>query len=290
MNSFKRVSIVGIGLLGGSLAKVMRKLGLANSIVGYGRNKANLEEAKDLNIIDEIAPDIQSAAKDVDLIVLCSPVRTIGQLVMEMAPHIEPGCLVTDVGSTKEALVLEMDKFIPEGVFFVGAHPIAGGEISGLRVSSDTLYEGAHCIVTPTDKTDPFALKRITELWETVGMQVSVMDVKEHDFIFGAVSHLPHILIFALMNTLGSLKSDNHDKITSFSGAGLRDITRIAGSEPVMWRDICTSNKDSILYCLDRFQETLNHLRSGIEQENGILLAQQFEAANKHRLNLVSNT
>ena len=289
MSLFNCVSIIGVGLLGGSLAKVIRKLNLSNLIVGYGRNKANLEEAKKLNIIDQIAPDIQSAVKDSDLIILCSPVRTIGKLIMDMTPYIKPGCLVTDVGSTKENLVLEIEKSVPKDVFFVGAHPIAGGEASGFRLSSDTLYEGAHCIITPTDKTDPVALKRITKFWETVGMKVSRMDAKEHDFIFGAVSHLPHILIFALMNSIGSLKSENHEKITSFSGAGLRDIARIAGSDPIMWRDICISNKDSILYCLDRFQETLNYLRSGIEQENGPLLAKQFETANKHRLNLVSN-
>jgi len=289
MNPFDRVSIVGVGLLGGSLAKVMRRLGLAKSLIGYGRNKANLEEAKNLGIIDQVAPDIQSAVKDADLIVLCSPVRAVSQLVMKMAPHIKPGCLVTDVGSVKEPLVREIIALIPEGVFFVGAHPIAGGEKSGFRVSSDTLFEGARCIVTPTDKTEQSALKRVVELWETVGMRVSIMDVKEHDFIFGAVSHLPHVLIFALMNTLGSLKSENHDEITSFSGAGLKDITRIAGGEPVMWRDICISNKDSILHCLDRFQVTLNQLRSGIEQENGELLTQEFESANEHRLNLIGN-
>jgi prephenate dehydrogenase len=217
-------------------------------------------------------------------------VQTIGELAMKMAPHIKSDCLVTDVSSTKETLVLEMEKIIPEDISFVGAHPIAGSEMSGFQASSNTLYEGAHCIVTPTTKTNPVALKRIIELWETIGTQVSIMDAKEHDFIFGAVSHLPHILIFALMNTLGNLKSENHDHVTLFSGAGLRDITRIAGSEPVMWRDICISNKDSILYCLDRFQETLNHLRSGIEQGNGMLLTEQFKTANQYRSNLVSNT
>ena len=290
MVPFERVSIIGVGLLGGSLAKVMRKIGLAKSIVGYGRNKANLAEAKRLKIIDYAAPDIKSAAKDADLIVLCSPVGTIGQLIVEMAPHIMPGCLVTDVGSTKEALVLKIEKLIPDGIFFVGAHPIAGSDLSGFLASSETLYKGAHCIVTPTDKTEPSALKRVIELWETIGMQVSEMSIKEHDFIFGAVSHLPHVLVFALMNTIGSLKSENHNNIASFSGAGLRDITRLAGSEPVMWRDICTSNKDSILYFLDRFQETLNHIRSGIEQENGMLLDHEFTTANKHRLDLVNHT
>jgi prephenate dehydrogenase len=289
MNPFGQVSIIGVGLLGGSLAKAMRKFGLAKSFVGYGRNKANLEEAKNLGIIDKVAADIQSAVRNADLIVLCSPVRTISQLVNEMAPQIKPGCLVTDVGSVKESIVLEVEAIIPEGVFFVGAHPIAGGEKSGFRVSSDRLYEGSRCIITPTDKTDSSALKRIIDLWKTVGMRVSTMNVKEHDYIFGAVSHLPHVLIFALMNTLGSLKSDNYDGITSFSGAGLKDITRIAGSEPAMWRDICISNKSSVLYCLDRFQETLNHLRLHIELENSELLTQEFEAANKHRLKLIEN-
>ena len=289
MNPFERVSIVGIGLLGGSLAKGMRKLGLAKSIVGYGRNKTNLNEAKNLGIIDDVAIDIESAAKDADLIVFCSPVQSIGRLALKMAPHIKPGCLVTDVGSTKGALVLEMEKLTPKDVFFVGAHPIAGSEKSGFRASSEILYNGTLCIVTPTDKTNPSALKRVIELWEAIGSKVSKMNPKEHDLIFGAVSHLPHILIFALMNTLGNLKSENHDHITSFAGAGLRDIIRIAGSEPAMWRDICISNKDSLLYCLNQFQETLNHLKSGIEQENGILLAQQFETANQHRLNMVNN-
>ena len=289
MKPFERVSIIGVGLLGGSLAKVMRKLGLAKSIVGYGRNKTNLNEAKNLNIIDDAAPNILAAVKNADLIIFCSPVQTIRQLAEDISQNIKPGCIVTDVSSTKETLVQDMEKFISKDAFFVGAHPIAGSEMSGFRVSTSTLYDGAHCIITPTDTTDPSALKRVIKLWETIGAKVSTMSAKEHDFIFGAISHLPHILIFALMNTLGDLKSENHDEITYFAGAGLRDITRIAGSEPVMWRDICVSNKDSILYCLDRFQETLNNLRSDIEKDDGMLLTQQFEAANKHRLNLVNN-
>jgi prephenate dehydrogenase len=286
---FEQVSIIGVGLLGGSLAKVMRELRLAKSIVGYGRNKTNLNEAKNLNIIDEAAQNIQSAVKNADLIIFCSPIQTIKELAMEISPHIKPGCLVTDVSSTKEIIVLEMEKLMPKDASFVGAHPIAGSEMSGFRVSTNTLYDGARCIITPTNKTDPSALKRIIELWETIGAKVSIMGAKDHDFIFGAISHLPHVLIFALMNTLGDLKSENHDKIISFAGAGLRDISRIAGSDPVMWRDICISNKDSILYCIDRFQEKLNHLRSDIEKEDGTLLTQHFEVANKHRLNLVNN-
>ena len=154
MNPFNKVSIVGVGLLGGSLAKVIRKVGLSKSIIGYGRNKANLEEAKKLGIIDHAAIDIQSAVKDADLIVLCSPVQTISHLVMEMAPYIKPRCLITDVGSVKEPLVREIEELIPKDVFFIGSHPIAGSEKSGFKVSSDTLFQGASCIITPTDKTD----------------------------------------------------------------------------------------------------------------------------------------
>ena len=224
-----------------------------------------------------------------DLVVLCAPVRAIGTLVREMAPFLKPGCLITDVGSVKASLVREIEPLVPDGIFFVGAHPIAGGEKSGFRVSSATLFEGARCIVTPTEKTDPDALKQITALWEQVGMRVSSMGVDEHDYIFGAVSHMPHMVVYALMNTLGSLKSDNHDQVTSFSGAGLKDITRIASGDPVMWRDICLSNRDSVLHCIDRFQETLSHIRDKIDRGEGESLVREFKTANKHRLDLVGH-
>ena len=289
MKTFDRACIIGVGLLGGSLAKAMRRRGLVKTLVGHGRNRSNLEEAKKLGIIDSFEVDIQSAVKEADLVVLCAPVQTIGPLVRRMAPSLKAGCLVTDVGSVKTQLVREVEPLIPKHAFFVGAHPIAGSEKSGLCVSSETLFEGTRCIVTPTEQTDPDALKQTVELWTQVGARVSCMDVAEHDYIFGAVSHLPHVVIYALMNMLGSLKSKNHDEIISFSGAGLKDTTRIAGGDPVMWRDICLSNRDSVLYYIDHFQETLNRIRDGIDRGEGEFLVHEFETANKHRFNLIEN-
>ncbi len=289
MKTFDRACIIGVGLLGGSLAKAMRQRGLVKILVGHGRNRSNLEEAKKLGIIDSFEVDIQSAVKEADLVVLCAPVQAIGPLVRRMAPSLKAGCLVTDVGSVKMQLVREVEPLIPGHAFFVGAHPIAGSEKSGLCVSSETLFEGARCIVTPTEQTDPDALKHTINLWKQVGAHVSCMNVAEHDYILGAVSHLPHVVIYALMNMLGSLKSKNHDEVISFSGSGLKDTTRIAGGDPVMWRDICLSNRDSVLHSIDHFQETLNRIRGGIDRGEGEFLVREFEAANKHRFNLIEN-
>ena len=289
MKTFDRACIIGVGLLGGSLAKAMRQRGLVKTLVGHGRNRSNLEEAKKLGIIDSFEVDIQSAVKEADLVVLCAPVQAIGPLVRRMAPFLKAGCLVTDVGSVKTQLVREVEPLIPEHVFFVGAHPIAGSEKSGLCVSSETLFEGTRCIVTPTEQTDSNALKQTIDLWKQVGARVSCMDVTEHDYIFGAVSHLPHVVVYALMNMLGSLQSKNHDEIILFSGAGLKDTTRIAGGDPVMWRDICLFNRDSVLHSIDHFQETLNRIRGGIDRGEGEFLVREFEAANKHRFNLIEN-
>jgi prephenate dehydrogenase len=219
--------------------------------------------------------------------VLCTPVTTIIPLIQNMIARIRPGALITDVGSVKEPIVKEAEKLVPKGVFFVGSHPIAGGENSGLEASTANLYQGAKCIVTPTDKTNNSALEKISALWQAVGMQIINLSAEEHDFVFGAVSHLPHIVVYALMNTLGSLRTQDNREVTAFSGAGLKDITRIASSDPVMWRDICLSNRNHSLDLIDRFQNKLDEIRSTIEKGDGQALKEEFIAANKYRLNVI---
>ncbi len=286
MRLFGQITIIGVGLLGGSLARACKKHGLADKVVGYGRNQTKLEKAQSLGIIDSYETDLQSAVAEADLVVLCPPVNSMTPLVREMAPSLRPGCLVTDVGSVKKFLVGEIQALMPEGVYFVGAHPIAGGEKSGFEASSAELFQDEKCIVTPTPKTNPLALEKIKELWERTGMRVITMDVEEHDDIFGAVSHLPHVIAYVLMNTIGGISTKNHEEITSFSGKGLKDITRIASSDPVMWRDICLSNKKPVLNLIDKFQGTLQQVRNLIENEDSQLLEQTFETAKKYRLNL----
>jgi prephenate dehydrogenase len=281
------MAVIGVGLLGASLAKACKEQSLVNEISGYGRNRENLEKAINLNIIDHYSTDLSEAVKDADLIVLCTPVSTIVPLIQNMIAEIRPGTIITDVGSVKDPIVREVEKMIPEGIYFVGSHPIAGGENSGLEASTTNLYKEARCIITPTINTDTIALEKINALWQAVGMDVTSLSPDEHDFIFGAVSHLPHIVAYALMNTLGALRTQNDHEVTAFSGAGLKDITRIASSDPVMWRDICLSNREHSLDLVDRFMVKLNEIRSIIEKGDGQGLENQFIAANKYRLKVI---
>ena len=287
MKLFQKVTIIGVGLLGASLAKACKGRGLVDEITGYGRNCENLRKAKDLKIIDHYSGDLSEAVSDADLVVLCTPVLTIVPLIQSLVSQVQPGTIITDVGSVKESVVHSADKLMPEGIFFVGSHPIAGGENSGLESSTASLYQDAKCIVTPTEKTDTTALKKISALWHALSMNVISLSAEEHDFIFGAVSHLPHIVAYALMNTLGGLKTPNNLEVTGFSGAGLRDITRIASSDPVMWRDICLSNRNHSLSLINRFQNKLEEIRNTIERGDGQKLEKEFVAANKYRLNVI---
>ena len=287
MKLFQKVTVIGVGLLGASFAKACKGRGLVDEITGYGRNCENLRKAKDLKIIDHYSGDLSEAVSDADLVVLCTPVSTIVPLIQSLVSQVQPGTIITDVGSVKESVVHSADKLMPEGIFFVGSHPIAGGENSGLESSTASLYQDAKCIVTPTEKTDTTALKKISALWHALSMNVISLSAEEHDFIFGAVSHLPHIVAYALMNTLGGLKTPNNLEVTGFSGAGLRDITRIASSDPVMWRDICLSNRNHSLSLINRFQNKLEEIRNTIERGDGQELEKEFVAANKYRLNVI---
>ena len=287
MKLFGKMTIIGVGLLGASLAKACKERDLVEEVAGYGRNRENLEKARVLKVIDHCSTDLAEAVKDADLVVLCTPVTSIIPLIQNMISKIRPGTLITDVGSVKEPIVKEAEKLVPEGVYFVGSHPIAGGENSGLEASTADLYQNAKCIVTPTGKTNNKALEKISALWQAVGMQVINLSAEEHDFVFGAVSHLPHIVVYALMNTLGALRTRDDREVTAFSGAGLKDITRIASSDPVMWRDICLSNRNHSLDLIDRFQNKLDEIRSTIEKGDGEALKEEFMAANKYRLNVI---
>ena len=287
MKLFEKITIIGVGLLGASLAKACRKYNLVEEISGFGRNSENLDKAKSLGVIDHCAKDLPEAVKDVDLVVLCTPVSKIVPLIESFLPHLKQGVVITDVGSVKGPLVHQLDDLMPEGIFFVGSHPIAGGEKSGLEASREDLYLNAKCILTPTPKTNTHALGKVGALWKAVGMDTLTLDADEHDFVFGAVSHLPHIVAYALMNTLGALRTKQDHEVTAYSGGGLKDITRIASSDPVMWRDICLSNQTNSLDLIDRFQKTLNDLRSVIEKNDGKALEKAFVAANKYRMKVI---
>lgn len=286
MAAFERMAVIGVGLLGGSLALAARERKLVNYITGFGRNTETLKRAQDKGVIDDWSADLKTAVKDCDLVVLCSPVGTFMPRLKEMKSALKPGCIVTDVGSVKGDLVSQIENEMPEGTIFVGAHPIAGSEKSGLDAAFAKLFEGARCIVTPTDKTPKDAQDRIVKFWDALGMEVICMDPDEHDRVLGAVSHLPHVVAFALMNAVANVTTKNYDNVLCFSGGGLRDITRIASSDPVMWRDISISNRKQVLTLIDEFQIKLDELKNMIDREEAALLEEAFAAANENRTKL----
>lgn len=281
---FRRVTIIGVGLIGGSLAMVMKKRGLADEIIGAGRRRDNLQKAKRLGVIDGYSLDLQKAAKGADLVVLATPVGSFEKIAEEIRPALGDGTVVTDVGSVKGRLVGSLERIIPYRVRYVGAHPIAGREKSGIEAASADLFKGTRCILTPTKRTEPGALRMIRALWEKAGAKTISMDPYRHDMIFGAVSHLPHVIAYCLVNTVLNLEEEG--QVIKYSAGGFKDFTRVAASHPEMWRDICLLNRDNLIDMVKRFQQTLDNIRVAIESGEGSTLYKEFKRARKVRARL----
>ena len=286
---FEHMTIVGVGLLGGSLGLSCKEKGVAKKIIGYGRQIEKVREAEKQGIIDEATNDLSKAVVKADLVVLCTPVQSISSKTRELVSWLKPGAIITDVGSVKGSVIQEIETFIPHDIHYIGSHPIAGGERSGFKEARANLYQKALCILTPTEKTNKMALGQITQFWKRLGAKIVTLDPEEHDLIYGGVSHLPHVLAFALMNAIGVMKTPRHNKFFSFGGNGIFDYTRIASSDPVMWRDILLANRNFVLQHLRTFQQSLNSLVTGIEQEDGPKLLEAFISANDYREELLKN-
>jgi len=260
---FKNVTIIGVGLIGGSLARAMKQKGLAGTIAGAGRNRSTLEQAIKIGVIDRMGQSSAQAVEGADLVVLASPVGTFKQIVREIGHHLKAGAILTDVGSVKGGLIRDIEENIAPGAHYVPAHPIAGREKSGVAESIETLFQGKRCILTPTAGTDGKALEAVRELWTAVGADVVVMDADLHDKVFAAVSHLPHVAAFAMMCAVEELNTGTEDYL-QFSGAGFRDFTRIAASSPEMWKDICLMNRGHLIKMIDRYIFSLNRFKREI--------------------------
>jgi prephenate dehydrogenase len=281
---FKKVAIVGVGLMGGSFALSIRKLKFDCEITGIGRKKENLIRAKELRIIDKYSTVPKEGVKDADLILLSTPVGQFQKIVEEIREYIKKGAIVTDVGSVKAEVVKKLEDLMPEGASFVGAHPIAGRECSGVDAASSEIFNSTRCIITPSPNTDKKALKKIVKLWNAFGSKTILMSPKEHDSIFAAVSHLPHVIAYVLINTIMDLNKN----ILPHGGRGLRDMTRIALSPPEMWRDICSYNRGNILKSLDQFITSITHVKRLIEKSEWKNLEKEFQKAKGGRARLDS--
>jgi prephenate dehydrogenase len=268
---FDRMVIAGVGLIGGSLGLAARARGLVGESVGYGRGEENLRIAEQRGAVDRYSLTPAEAARDADLIVLAVPVRSLAAVAMDLLPHARPGVVVIDVGSVKASVVAALDAVVRPPSHFVGCHPVAGTEHSGAANALRDLFEGQLCILTPTPVTDRTALGRARALWEGLGMRVETMQAADHDRLLGLVSHLPHVVAYALINAIESARVAGRDPL-AYSGGGLRDTTRIASSHAGMWRDIFLDNRGEVLRTIDEFRDELDRLRDSIEREDAASL------------------
>ncbi len=279
---YKKLAVFGVGLIGGSLALALKQAGVVGEIVGVGRSHANLEQALALGIIDRIALDAVDAVHDADVVVLAVPVGQMAAIMQVIAPHLPAHTIVTDAGSTKQDVVALMQQYLPQQLSqCVPAHPIAGAELSGATAARSDLYQAKNLILTALPETTDEAVQRVRKMWQLCGAKVSTMHAAEHDAIFATVSHLPHLLAFALVDMI--VQRDNADVLFNFAASGFRDFTRIAASSPEMWRDIALANQVALIAELNAYQAKLNHLRVALAAGNGEVLTEIFSRAQAAR-------
>ena len=286
---FHRVAIVGIGLIGSSLARVLKHNRLAETIVVYDKNPEYGKKAVEIGIADENAGSAVAAAAGADLVVLSTPVGAYGEISKEIMPVLKKGTIVTDVGSVKKYAIVEIEKYIPadSGIVYVPGHPVAGTEKSGPEAGFLELFEGRWCILTPGKFATPEAVEKISEMWRAAKMKIDTMTPEHHDKVMAAVSHLPHLIAFSIVGTVADLEGYEQQEIIKYSASGFRDFTRIAGSDPTMWRDILLNNKETILELIQRFVEDLIALERNIRWDEGNKLFELFSRTQKIRKEVI---
>ncbi len=276
-----KIAVFGVGLIGGSFSLALKKAGMAGEVVGFGRSSQTLESAKNLAIIDRTGSD--NDLKDADVVLLSIPVGQMEAILKKISPHLGKHTLITDAGSTKSDVAKLAPLLGEKAAQFVPAHPIAGAEKSGPAAAHAELFAGKKVVLTPLPENPPELIEKARGLWEACGAKVEEMSPNEHDEVFAAVSHLPHLLSFALVHDL-SVRS-NREQLLSFAASGFRDFTRIASSSPEMWRDICLANRDALIYELDRYMKELENIRKALDEQDAGMLEEIFSEARKVRSN-----
>jgi len=284
---FDKVALIGIGLIGSSLARVIRREGLAGEIAISTRSPGTLDRARKLGLGDTYFADAADAAARADLVVVSVPVGASGAVAESISPALKPGAIVTDVGSTKASVIAQMAPHMPPHVHFIPGHPIAGTEHSGPDAGFAELFEGRWCILTPVPGTDAEAISRLTTFWERCGSRVDTMDPEHHDMVLAIVSHLPHIIAYNIVGTADDLETVTKSEVIKYSASGFRDFTRLAASDPTMWRDVCLHNKDAILEMLARFSEDLSALQRAIRWGDGDKLFELFTRTRAIRRSII---
>ena len=284
---FKRIALIGFGLIGGSIARAARAQGLASEIVTSARSEKTRARVAELGVVDQVLETNAEAAKDADLVILSIPVGACGPVTQEIAPFLKPGAIVSDVGSVKGAVAREMAPYIPQGVHFVPAHPVAGTEHSGPDSGFAELFINRWCILTPPEGTDPAAAEKLRAFWAGLGARVEIMTPDHHDLVLAITSHLPHLIAYTIVGTADELAQVTSSEVIKFSAGGFRDFTRIASSDPTMWRDVFLNNKEAVLEMLGTFNEDLSKLTRAIRRNDGEALFEHFSRTRAIRRGIV---
>ena len=284
---FDKVALIGIGLIGSSMAHAMRRGGVAGHIAGYAHRAETLERARTLGFCDTYHSDLAECVADADLVVLATPVGTYAALTEAVAPHLKKNSILSDVGSVKSAVIRDVGPFVPRGVHFVPAHPIAGTEQSGPEAGFAELFDGRWCILTPLPETDPAAVETMKTYWRVLGSEVEVMEARHHDLVLAITSHLPHLIAYNIVGTADDLETVTESEVIKYSAGGFRDFTRIAASDPTMWRDVFLNNREAVLEMLGRFNEDLSLLQRAIRWGDGQTLFDFFTRTRAIRRSII---
>ncbi len=284
---FKRVCLIGIGLIGSSLARVMRRDGLADHIVACARKAETLETVTRLGLADSVTSDLVEAVAGADLVIICTPIGAYDAIGRAIGPALSPGCIVSDVGSVKQAVIDALSPHLPDNVHLVPGHPIAGTEHSGPESGFETLFEGRWALLTPPAGTDRKAVEKIADLWRSAGSRIEIMDPVHHDQVLAITSHIPHLIAYTIVGTATDLEDHLKSEVIKYSAGGFRDFTRIAASDPVMWRDVFLNNRDAVLEMLGRFSEDLAKLQRAIRVGDGDAMEELFTRTREIRRGVV---
>ena len=284
---FDRIALIGVGLIGSSIAHAARRGGLVGHITATARSEATRKIVADQNIADSVYESAPEAVADADLVIICTPVGVFEAVARDIGPHLKPGAIITDVGSVKEAVVTAIAPHLPDGVHLVPGHPVAGTENSGPESGFAELFEDRWCILTPPEGTDPAATQKLEAFWKGLGSRVEIMTPQHHDLVLAITSHVPHLIAYNIVGTAADLETVTESEVIKFSAGGFRDFTRIAASDPTMWRDVFLTNRDAVLEMLGRFNEDLSALQRAIRWGDGDALFNLFSRTREIRREII---
>lgn len=284
--SYNRVALIGLGLIASSMYWAMKRAKMGSHVIGYARSAQTRETARKIGLCDSISEDLKGVVLDADLVVLCVPISAMGKIMAEIAPHLKAGCTVTDVGSVKRSVIDLVSPYVPKNVYFVPAHPLAGTEHSGPESGFAALFDNRWCLITPNGE-DPDAVAALTIYWKALGANVDELDPDHHDLVLAVTSHAPHLIAYTMVGVAEDMKRVTNSEVINYSATGFRDFTRIAASDPTMWRDVFLSNKEATLEVLGRFTEELFSLQRAIRTGDGDLLHDYFSRTRSIRRGII---